>query len=113
MVAPSETHRPHRKSPKTTTEMMALAKRVAMNRLEDVYGPQDSTSVSTGAAPPEQGSSITSRHVVPRWGGDLNFMPKLADHRVISQSLGDSYRVLRGALPDAGPPGGRGNVRRQ
>jgi ATP adenylyltransferase len=37
-------------------------------------------------------------HVVPRWGGDTNFMPVIADHRVMPQSLEDSYRVLSGAF---------------
>jgi len=34
-------------------------------------------------------------HIVPRWDGDTNFMPATAGTRVISQSLGDSYRQLR------------------
>jgi ATP adenylyltransferase len=33
-------------------------------------------------------------HVVPRWQGDTNFMPMLADTRVISQHLVDAYDRL-------------------
>ncbi len=36
-------------------------------------------------------------HLVPRWLGDVNFMPVLADHRVISQSLDTAYRLLKRA----------------
>ena len=34
-------------------------------------------------------------HLVPRWNGDTNFMPVLADTKVISQSLDELYRLLR------------------
>ncbi|HYB92332.1 MAG TPA: HIT domain-containing protein [Candidatus Binataceae bacterium] len=34
-------------------------------------------------------------HLVPRWGGDTNFMPVLASTRVLSQHLEDSYARLR------------------
>ena len=37
-------------------------------------------------------------HVVPRWGGDTNFMPVLADTRVMPQTLEQSYEALRGTL---------------
>jgi ATP adenylyltransferase len=33
-------------------------------------------------------------HVVPRWNGDTNFMPVLADTRVIAQSLDTLYDLL-------------------
>ena len=35
-------------------------------------------------------------HVVPRWGGDTNFMPVLADVRVLPEALTDSYQKLKG-----------------
>lgn len=33
-------------------------------------------------------------HVVPRWGGDTNFMPVLADVRVMPQHLDDAWARL-------------------
>src|SRR5205823_3514003 len=37
-------------------------------------------------------------HVVPRWFGDTNFMPVVADTRVISQSLDALWELLREEL---------------
>lgn len=34
-------------------------------------------------------------HVVPRWSGDTNFMPVLADVRVLPQALAETARRLR------------------
>ena len=39
------------------------------------------------------------QHVVPRWGGDTNFMPVVAHTKVIPQSLPDSRDALRAAWP--------------
>ncbi len=34
-------------------------------------------------------------HIVPRWEGDTNFMPVLADTRVVNQALRDTYDMLK------------------
>jgi ATP adenylyltransferase len=38
-------------------------------------------------------------HVVPRWAGDTNFMPVLADVKVLPEALGDTRRKLAAAWP--------------
>ena len=40
-------------------------------------------------------------HVVPRWGGDTNFMPVLADVKVLPEHLAETRRRLAEAWPDA------------
>ena len=37
-------------------------------------------------------------HIVPRWKGDVNFMPVVAGIKVISESLESAYQVLTHAL---------------
>ena len=37
-------------------------------------------------------------HIVPRWKGDVNFMPVTADTKVISESLESVYEVLNHVL---------------
>ncbi len=40
-------------------------------------------------------------HLVPRWGGDTNFMPVLADVKVVSESMSDTWRKLNEAFNSA------------
>ncbi len=35
-------------------------------------------------------------HIVPRWQGDTNFMPVLADTKVINEALVETYQKLKG-----------------
>ncbi len=37
-------------------------------------------------------------HIVPRWSGDSNFMSVVADTKVISESLSDTWRRLKSAF---------------
>jgi ATP adenylyltransferase len=37
-------------------------------------------------------------HIVPRWEGDVNFMPVLSDTRVISEALAATYKKLKANL---------------
>ena len=49
----------------------------------------------------ESGSSIPSHlhfHVLPRWKGDTNFLPTLADTKQISVDLNEIYKKLKKAF---------------
>ncbi|MGK2933103.1 MAG: HIT family protein [Solirubrobacterales bacterium] len=82
----------------TTGEMLALAK-LAMNQLEGVYRPQGfNVGFNQGKAAGAGVEHHIHMHVVPRWSGDTNFMPVIADHRVMPQSLEDSYHALKAAF---------------
>ena len=37
-------------------------------------------------------------HIVPRWQGDVNFMPVLSNTRVISEGLAATYKKLKVAI---------------
>jgi ATP adenylyltransferase len=47
-------------------------------------------------------------HIVPRWSGDVNFMPLLAETKVISEHLAATYGRLRTGFHHKGPKTPRG-----
>ncbi len=99
MVAPYE-HRGRLQelSAETIAEMMSLAQR-SMERLEQVYDPHGyNVGFNQGRAAGAGVEHHIHMHVVPRWGGDTNFMPVIADTRVMPQSLEQSYAALKGAF---------------
>jgi ATP adenylyltransferase len=82
----------------TTAEMMALAQR-AMVVLDEKYGPQGyNVGINQGRTAGAGYEGHIHLHVVPRWAGDTNYMPVLADTRVMPQTLEQSYEALRGAF---------------
>jgi ATP adenylyltransferase len=84
--------------PETVAEMMALAQR-AMVRLEQAYSPHGyNVGFNQGRVAGAGVEHHIHMHVVPRWGGDTNFMPVLADTRVMPQTLEQTYDALRGAF---------------
>jgi ATP adenylyltransferase len=85
-------------NPAVLTEMMGLGQR-AMTRLEQVYEPHGyNVGFNQGRIAGAGFEGHIHLHVVPRWGGDTNFMPVIADTRVMPQSLEQSYEALKGAF---------------
>ena len=82
----------------TLHEMMDLAQQCT-RALKAVFRPDGlNLGFNLGSA---AGAGIKDHlhlHLVPRWQGDTNFMPVLADVRVIPQSLERSYDLLSEAF---------------
>lgn len=76
--------------------------RTAVRVLRDVYGPDAlNVGMNLGRA---AGAGIAEHlhwHIVPRWSGDVNFMPVLAETRVIPEHLEASWEKLRPAFERA------------
>ena len=72
----------------------------AMRTLRTVSGPHGfNIGLNQGAV---AGAGIAAHlhvHVVPRWGGDSNFMPIVAGTRVLPQLLGETRQLLAAAWP--------------
>ena len=99
MVAPNDHLARFQDLPaETTAEMMSLAQR-AMARLEQVYEPHGfNVGLNQGRVAGACVEHHIHLHVVPRWGGDTNFMPVIADTKVMPQTLEQSYDSLAGAF---------------
>jgi len=99
MVAPFEhVGRLQDVDPEVVAEVMGLAKQ-AMSRLEAVYDPEGfNVGINQGRVAGAGVEGHIHLHVVPRWAGDNNYMPVLADTRVMPQSLEESYDALEGGF---------------
>lgn len=79
----------------TIAEMMKLAQR-GMAALEAGYAPHGyNVGFNQGRVAGAGVEHHIHMHIVPRWGGDTNFMPVLGDTRVMNQTLEDSYETVR------------------
>jgi len=85
-------------SDETSVEIMHIASR-AMKALEKVSEPQGfNFGANLGRA---AGAGIDKHvhfHIVPRWSGDTNFMPVLADVKLISEDMRKVWKALRQQL---------------
>lgn len=82
--------------PDVAAEMMELTQR-AMGVLDDAYGPDGfNLGINQGRAAGAGVEHHIHLHVVPRWGGDTNFMPVLGDTRVMPQTPEQSLEMLSG-----------------
>jgi ATP adenylyltransferase len=73
----------------------------AMNALTSVYRPDGfNLGWNLGHVAGAGIADHVHLHVVPRWSGDTNFMPVLADVKVLPEHLLETRDRLRAASPD-------------
>lgn len=82
----------------TSLELLRLTQR-SMQALGSAYGPEGyNVGLNQGTIAGAGMADHVHFHIVPRWGGDTNYMPVIADTRVLPQSLVDSYQAVRDAF---------------
>jgi ATP adenylyltransferase len=86
----------------TLLELMTLARR-SIGVLRDVYAPEGfNLGINQGKIAGAGMEHHVHLHVVPRWSADTNFMPVIADTRVLPQSLSDSWKAISAGFADGG-----------
>ena len=82
-----------------TAQLAAMTKQ-AVRALRAVSGAQGfNIGVNQGGIAGAGIAAHLHQHVVPRWGGDTNFMPVVGHTRVLPQLLADTRRLLADAWP--------------
>lgn len=93
-------------SVESLTEMMTLAQRL-LDALQQALGPQGfNLGINQGEIAGAGIADHAHLHIVPRWSGDTNFMPVLADVKVMPEFLESTYQKIRERLqtpPSATP----------
>lgn len=80
------------------SDMMSLSKKMMSVLKKTLKSEGFNLGINLGFA---GGAGIVDHlhmHVVPRWRGDTNCMPVLANTKVISQSLGELYKIIKKCL---------------
>lgn len=85
-----------------TAEVAALTQ-TAMGVLRAVMAPQGfNLGMNQGAVAGAGIAAHLHQHVVPRWGGDMNFLPIVGRTKALPELLGDTRARLAAAWPRSG-----------
>jgi ATP adenylyltransferase len=86
--------------PESSTEMMELVQ-LSLRAIASAYGPDGyNVGLNQGKIAGAGVEGHVHIHVVPRWTGDTNFMPVVAETRVLPEELGATWRSLRASFAE-------------
>jgi ATP adenylyltransferase len=96
MIAPyAHVSRLQQANQETTAEIMQLS-RSGERVIEQMYTPDGlNLGMNLGEAAGAGIQQHIHMHLLPRWKGDANFMTSVANTRVVSEALQESYAKLR------------------
>ncbi|QKW05531.1 HIT domain-containing protein [Streptomyces sp. NA04227] len=82
-----------------TAELAAFTKQ-AMTALRTASGAHGfNIGMNQGSVAGAGIAAHLHQHIVPRWGGDTNFMPVVGHTKVLPQLLADTRKLIEGAWP--------------
>jgi ATP adenylyltransferase len=88
-------------TPDETLELASMT-HVAIETLRAVYAPQGfNLGTNLGVAAGAGIAAHLHQHVVPRWGGDANFLPIVGHTKAVPELLADTRARLAAAWPGA------------
>lgn len=95
MVVPFEHCSALHELPVQTAREVSDLTRLSLRVLESLYRPEGfNIGINQGDAAGAGIGAHLHQHIVPRWVGDTNFMPVVADVRVLPEALTGSYEKI-------------------
>jgi ATP adenylyltransferase len=99
MVVPYEHNSQLHALPDETAREITELTRLSLRVLEQIYRPEGfNIGINQGDAAGAGIGAHLHQHIVPRWVGDTNFMPVVADVRVLPEALASSYEKIAAAF---------------
>jgi ATP adenylyltransferase len=89
----------------TSAALMTMSQRIVAALREEYHPDAFNLGMNLGRPAGAGVPDHLHMHIVPRWSGDTNFMPVLAETKVLPESIEQTYARVRArlqAMPDAG-----------